>query len=108
MLQDELTVNLSTVLILKLSSFRLNGVIAQGVGFGMSVVRTTIMGSAGTLLGIAIALAILAVVAGLSILGAGTSAGLNSAITEINSFLVLIGLGTAVGLVIKALSLTGA
>jgi hypothetical protein len=66
------------------------------------------MGSAGTLLGIAIALAILAVVAGLSILGAGTSAGIGSAITEINSFLVLIGLGTAVGLVIKALSLTGA
>jgi hypothetical protein len=73
-----------------------------------SVVRSTIMGSAGTLLGIAIALAILAVVAGLSILGAGTSAGIGSAITEINSFLVLIGLGTAVGLVIKALSLTGA
>lgn len=72
-----------------------------------SVVRGTILSSAGTLIGIAIALAIVSVIAGLSILSAGTSQGLVSAVTEINAFLVLIGLGVAVGLVIKALSSVG-
>jgi hypothetical protein len=68
-----------------------------------SQVRETILGSAGTLIGIAIALAIVSVIAGLSILASGTSAGLVSAIAQINGFLVLIGLGIAVGLVLKAI-----
>ena len=50
------------------------------------------------LIGIAVGLAVVAVVAGLSILAAGTSAGLISAISQINTFLVLIGLGVAIGL----------
>lgn len=50
------------------------------------------------LIGIAVGLAVIAVVAGLSILASGTSAGLVSAITQINQFLVLIGLGIAISL----------
>jgi hypothetical protein len=50
------------------------------------------------LIGIAVGLAVVAVVAGLSILSAGTSAGLISAVSQINTFLVLIGLGIAIGL----------
>ena len=50
------------------------------------------------LIGIAVGLAVVAVVGGLSILAAGTSAGLISAISQINTFLVLIGLGIAIGL----------
>jgi hypothetical protein len=41
---------------------------------------------------------VVAVVAGLGILSAGVSAGLNSAVVEISAFLVLIGLGIAIGL----------
>lgn len=63
------------------------------------------MGSAGTLLGIAIAIAIVLVIAGLSILNASTSSGLTSAVNEIDAFLVLVGLGIAVGLVLKALEM---
>ena len=66
-------------------------------------VEQTMQHSMGTLLGVAIGLAILSVIAGLSILASGTSSGLTSAITEVNSFLVLIGLGVAVGLVLEAL-----
>lgn len=66
-------------------------------------IRGTIMDSAGLLIGVAIALAIVAIIAGLSILAAGTSAGLISAITQINAFLVLIGLGIAVGLALHAI-----
>ena len=54
------------------------------------------------LVGIAIALAIIAVVAGLSILPTGASAGLISATTEIIAFLAIIGLGIAVGLLNSA------
>ena len=50
------------------------------------------------LIGIAIGLVVISVVAGLGILSAGTSAGLTSATTEITAFLVLIGLGIAIGL----------
>jgi hypothetical protein len=50
------------------------------------------------LIGIAIGLVVVAVVAGLGILSAGVSAGLNSAVVEISAFLVLIGLGIAIGL----------
>lgn len=50
------------------------------------------------LIGLAIALAVIAVVAGLSILPTGASAGLISATTEIVAFLAIIGLGIAVGL----------
>lgn len=71
----------------------------------MSEVRGTIMGSAGKLIGVAIALAIIGILATLSILPSGTSAGLTSATTQINSFLVLIGLGIAVGLTLGALEL---
>ena len=54
------------------------------------------------LIGIAVGLAVVAVVAGLTILAAGTSAGLISAIAQINQFLVLIGLGIAIGLFMTA------
>lgn len=50
------------------------------------------------LIGLAIALAVIGVVAGLSILPTGASAGLISATTEIVAFLAIIGLGIAVGL----------
>lgn len=50
------------------------------------------------LIGIAVGLAVVSVVAGLTILSAGTSSGLVSAISQINTFLVLIGLGIAIGL----------
>jgi hypothetical protein len=56
------------------------------------------MGPAYTLIGIAIALAVVGVVAALSILPAGVSAGLASASLQIAGFLVLIGLGIAVGI----------
>lgn len=49
------------------------------------------------LIGLAVGLAVVAVVAGLSVLPTGASAGLISATTEIISFLVVIGLGVAVG-----------
>lgn len=54
------------------------------------------------LIGIAVGLAVISVVAGLSILASGTSAGLISATTEIVDFLPLIGLGIAVGLMTAA------
>lgn len=67
-----------------------------------SVVRDAVMGSAGKLVGIAIALAVVGVVASLSIVGASASAGLSSAVNTIAEFLVLIGLGIAVGLFLEA------
>ena len=68
----------------------------------MSVVKSTIMGSAGRLIGIAIALAVVGVVSALSIIGASASAGLVSATNTIASFLVLVGLGIAIGLFLEA------
>jgi hypothetical protein len=59
------------------------------------------------LIGIAVGLAVISVVAGLTILAAGTSAGLISAITQINQFLVLIGLGIAIALFLGAFSVLG-
>ena len=50
------------------------------------------------LIGLAIGLAVVAVIAGLASLPSGTSAGFISATAQINSFLGLIGLGIAVGL----------
>jgi len=50
------------------------------------------------LVALAIGLAVVSVIAGLSILASGTSAGLVSAIAEITAFMGLIGLGIAVGL----------
>ena len=49
------------------------------------------------LIGLAIGLAVVAVVAALSILPTGASAGLISATTQIIAFLGIIGLGVAVG-----------
>jgi hypothetical protein len=54
------------------------------------------------LVGVAIGLAVLAVVAGLSLFSAGTSSGITSAITQITTFLPLIGLGIAVGILTAA------
>jgi hypothetical protein len=59
------------------------------------------------LIGLAIGLAVIGVVSTLSLLPAGTSAGLVSATTEIASFLGLIGLGIAVGLLTMAFSSGG-
>jgi uncharacterized YccA/Bax inhibitor family protein len=56
------------------------------------------------IVGIAIGLAVLSVVAGLSVLFSGTSAGIISAGTQIVNFLSLIGLGIAVSLLIGAFS----
>jgi hypothetical protein len=67
-----------------------------------SVVRESIMGSAGRLIGVAIALAVVTVVAALAIVGSSVSAGLTSAVNTIAQFLVLIGLGIAVGLFLKS------
>jgi hypothetical protein len=60
------------------------------------------MGPINELIGIAIGLAVLSVVAGLSILSSGTSNGLISAVGAITSFIGLIGLGIAVGLLNRA------
>jgi len=68
----------------------------------MSVIRSSIMGSAGRLIGVAIALAVVTVVASLAIVGASVSTGLTSAVNTIAQFLVLIGLGIAVGLFLEA------
>lgn len=54
------------------------------------------------LIAIAIGLAVIGVVATLSLLPTGTSAGLISAVTSISQFLGLIGLGIAVGLLARA------
>ena len=59
------------------------------------------------LIGLAIGLAVVAVVAGLSILPTGASAGLISATTQIVAFLGLIGLGIAVGLLVSAFEHAG-
>ena len=59
------------------------------------------MGTAGVLIGVAIALAVVLTVAGLTILNASTSSGLVSAANQIAQFLGLIGLGIAVGLLIR-------
>ena len=67
-----------------------------------SVIRESIMGSAGRLIGIAIALAVVIVVASLSIVGTSVSTGLTSAVNTIAQFLVLVGLGIAVGLFLEA------
>lgn len=69
--------------------------------------RSSIMGSAGMLIGIAIALAIIGAIAALSLLPSGTSSGLISATSSINSFLGIIGLGIAVGLLLKAFGSDG-
>ena len=57
------------------------------------------------LLGLAIGLAAIGVVATLTILPTGASAGLISATTEIISFLALIGLGIAVGILSYAFNM---
>lgn len=49
------------------------------------------------LVGLAIALAVVGVVMTLSILPTGTSSGLGSAITQINAFMPILGIGIAVG-----------
>jgi len=65
------------------------------------------MSPVNELIGIAVGLAVVSVVAGLSILAAGTSSGLISAIAEITAFMGLIGLGIAVGLLNRAFHFTG-
>ena len=62
------------------------------------------MGGINELVGLAIGLAVVSIIAGLSILATGTSAGLVSAIAEIVAFMGLIGLAVAVG-IIKRLGL---
>ena len=59
------------------------------------------MGTAGVLIGVAIALAVVLTVAGLTVLNASTSSGLVSAANQIAQFLGLIGLGIAVGILIR-------
>jgi hypothetical protein len=56
------------------------------------------LGSVNLIVGVAIGLAVLAVISTLTILATGSSAGIVSAISQINAFLSLIGLGVAVGL----------
>jgi hypothetical protein len=73
---------------------------SMAAGFRLQF-RSVISKGAGPvwqLVGLAVGLAVVSVVAGLSILAAGTSAGLISAISEIVAFMGLIGLGIAVGL----------
>lgn len=67
-----------------------------------SVIRKEVMSSAGKLIGIALALAVVGVVSALSIVGASASAGLSSAVNTIASFLGLVGLGIAVGMFLDA------
>ena len=55
-------------------------------------------GGVNELIALAIGLAVVSVIAGLSILATGTSAGLVSAIAEITAFMGLIGLGVAVAI----------
>lgn len=60
------------------------------------------LGPMWILVGIAIGLAVVGVVAALSLLPTGVSAGLISASSQIAAFLGLIGLGIAVGLMTNA------
>lgn len=64
-------------------------------------IKEEIFSSAGVLIGIAIALAIVLTVAGLTVLNASTSSGLVSAANQIAQFLGLIGLGIAVGVLVR-------
>ncbi len=64
----------------------------------MSVLGSAKLGGINELVALAIGLAVVSVIAGLTILASGTSAGLVSAIAEITAFMGLIGLGIAVGL----------
>lgn len=66
----------------------------------MSAIRETILGPVGTLVGLAIGIAIIVIVAGLTVMSTA-SAGLTSAVDQIVQFLGIIGLGIAVGLLIK-------
>jgi len=59
------------------------------------------MTSAAPLIGIAVAIAIIVILAAMTVMSSA-SAGLMSAVTQIASFLALIGLGTAIGVMVKA------
>ncbi len=69
----------------------------------MSSIRNDLMTTMGLILAVAIGLAVLGVVAGLTLLPTGTSAGIISATTQINAFLAIVGIGIAVGITVKAL-----
>jgi len=59
------------------------------------------MSAAAPLIGIAVAIAIIVILAAMSIMSSA-SAGLMSAVTNIAQFLALVGLGTAIGVMVKA------
>ena len=73
----------------------------------MSTIRDTILGTMGPLIGIAIALIVVALVAGISIIGAQNSANLLSATGIISQFLSIVGIAVAIGVVITVLGAVG-
>lgn len=62
----------------------------------MSSLKNNIIGPVAPLLGVAIALAIIAILAGMSIMSGSVSSGLTEAIGYIAAFLGIIGLGVAI------------
>ena len=69
----------------------------------MSEIRGTIMSSAGPLLGVAIAIVIITLIAGMSIVGVANSANLICAVRYIGMFIPLVGLVSAVAIALAAL-----
>ena len=72
---------------------------AMGNALTNSLMRGKALGGVNELVALAIGLAVVGIIAGLSILVSGTSAGLISAVAEILAFMGLIGLGIAVGII---------
>lgn len=68
-------------------------------------IRDTIMGTMGRIVGIAIALIILALIGAMAILGTQNSANLESATNTISQFLPIVGIAVAVGVTIAALKM---
>ncbi len=68
-----------------------------------SDIRSNILSTAGPLVGVAITLVIVAIIAGMSIIGAQDSANLASGANQLSQFLTLIGVAVALGIVVKLL-----
>lgn len=59
----------------------------------------TFMGPVGKIIGVVLAIVVLTIFGGLAILSAGTSTGITSAVDMIVSFLSIIGLVAAIGII---------
>lgn len=69
----------------------------------MGDIRSSILSTAGPLVGVAMTLVIIGIIAGMSIIGAQDSANLASGANQLSQFLVLIGVAVALSIVIGLL-----